>query len=185
MGASSDGLAAATSDTAPDPAAAPDPGTPPDSAAPDPAAAPELGATLRRLFAAFLRAAALAEPFERDAAARSGISLADLHAVRVVELTGGLPVSRLGAELGLRRSTATNLVDRLERAGLVEREASRDDRRVTLVRATTAGLAATATFAQLRDSDLVRRLRALDDADRAAFTTYLERIAAPTEESPA
>lgn len=137
------------------------------------------------MFAAFLRAAALAEPLQREVAARHGIALADLHALRVLELGGSVPVSRLGAELGLARSSATNLVDRLERAGLVERCGSPDDRRVTLVRPSAAGLAAVESFAMVRESDLVRRLLALDEGERAVFADLLERITAPTEETPA
>jgi len=137
------------------------------------------------MFAAFLRAAALADPLQREVAARHGIALADLHALRVLELTGPVPVSRLGAELGLVRSSATNLVDRLERAGLVGRAASPDDRRVTLVRLSPAGLRALGGFAAVRDSDLVRRLLRLDAAERAALADLLERVTAPTEEPPA
>ncbi len=137
------------------------------------------------MFAAFLRAAALVEPLQREIAARHGIALADLHALRVLELSGAAPVSRLGAELGLARSSATNLVDRLERAGLVGRAASPDDRRVTLVRPSAAGLAALESFAMVRESDLVRRLLTLDEAERAAFADLLERVAAPAEEVPA
>jgi DNA-binding MarR family transcriptional regulator len=142
-------------------------------------------APTRRMFAAFLRAAALVEPLQREIAARHGISLADLHALRVLELTGEVPVSRLGAELGLRRSSATNLVDRLERAGLVERAASPEDRRVTLVHLSPNGFAALESFALIRESEVVRRLLALDEADQAAFTALLERVAAPAEEIPA
>ncbi len=142
-------------------------------------------ATTRRMFAAFLRAAALVEPLQREVAARHGIALADLHALRVLELGGAMPVSRLGADLGLARSSATNLVDRLERAGLVDRTTSRDDRRVTLVRPSAAGFAALETFAMVRESELVRRLLTLDDAERAAFADLLERLTAPTEEASA
>ncbi len=141
--------------------------------------------TARRLFAAFLRAAALVEPLQREVAARHGISLADLHALRVLELSGAIPVSRLGSELGLHRSSATNLIDRLERAGLVARAASAEDRRVTLVQPTRAGLAALEGFAQVRESDLVRRLLALDEAQRSALTTLLEQVAAGPEEATA
>jgi len=139
----------------------------------------------RRMFAAFLRAAALAEPLQREVAVRHGIALADLHALRVLEIGGAVPVSHLGAELGLARSSATNLVDRLERAGLVDRSASTDDRRVTLVRPSADGMAALESFAMVRESDLVRRLLTLDVGERAAFADLLERITAPTEENPA
>ena len=137
----------------------------------------------RRMFAAFFRAAALVEPLQRELAARHGIPLADLHALRVLELTGAIPVSRLGSELGLARSSATNLVDRLERAGLVERTTSREDRRVTLVGPSADGIAALGSFAVVRESDLARRLLALPEGDRAVLADLLERVAAPSEES--
>jgi DNA-binding MarR family transcriptional regulator len=147
--------------------------------------APQADSTTRRMFAAFFRAAALVEPLQREIAARHGIALADLHALRVLELSGAVPVSHLGAELGLRRSSATNLVDRLERAGLVERATDRHDRRVTLVRLTKAGLDALESFEMVRQSELVRRLLSLDEGERAAFADLLDRITAPTEETPA
>jgi MarR family transcriptional regulator, organic hydroperoxide resistance regulator len=134
------------------------------------------------MFAAFFRAAALVEPLQREMASRHGIPLADLHALRVLELTGAVPVSRLGSELGLARSSATNLVDRLERAGLVERTTSREDRRVTLVRPSAAGFEALESFALVRESELARRLLALDEHDRAALADLLERVAATAEE---
>ncbi len=137
------------------------------------------------MFAAFFRAAALVEPLQREIAARHGIALGDLHALRVLELTGAVAVSHLGAELGLRRSSATNLVDRLERAGLVERSTDRQDRRVTLVSLSKAGLEALESFDMVRQSDLVRRLLSLDERERAAFADLLDRITAPTEEIPA
>jgi len=139
----------------------------------------------RRMFAAFFRAAALVEPLQREIAARHGIALADLHALRVLELIGAVPVSRLGAELGLARSSATNLVDRLERAGLVDRSASPDDRRVTLVRPSAVGIAALGSIAMVRESDLVRRLLRLDATERAAFASLLERLTDPSGEPPA
>ena len=141
--------------------------------------------TTRRMFAAFLRAAALVEPLQREIAARHGVALADLHALRVLELTGAIPVSHLGAELGLRRSSATNLVDRLERAGLVERSTDPHDRRVTLVRPSKAGLDAVASFEMVRQSELVERLLRLDEAERGIFADLLDRITAPSEETPA
>ena len=141
--------------------------------------------TTRRMFSAFLRAAALVEPLQREIAARHGIALADLHALRVLELTGAVAVSHLGAELGLRRSSATNLVDRLERAGLVERSTDPHDRRVTLVRPSKAGLDAVASFEMVRQSELVERLLRLDEAERGTFADLLDRIAAPSEVTPA
>jgi DNA-binding MarR family transcriptional regulator len=137
-----------------------------------------LTAPQRRALLAFVRAVALAEPLQRELATSHGISLGDLFAVRTLARLGEVPVSRYGAELGLARSTITNLVDRLERAGLVARVASPCDRRVTLVRLTPAGRDTTEAGARLGESDLVRRLLALSDADQASLAELLERLVA-------
>jgi DNA-binding MarR family transcriptional regulator len=147
----------------------------------------------RRTLRAFLRVVALVEPLQRQFAAEYGISLGDLHAVRVLSRLGESPVSRYGAELGLARSTITNLVDRLERAGLVARVDYPTDRRVTLVRLTATGMQAAEAVAMVAQSDVARRLLALDDADQAALAGLLEQLLAadpdqangPTEASQA
>ena len=137
----------------------------------------------RRMLRAFVRAVALAEPLQQELAASHGISLGDLYAVRVLARLGEVPVSRYGAELGLARSTITNLVDRLERSGLVARVASPGDRRVTLVRLTPAGRDAMEARARFADSDVSRRLLALEEADQAALSEILERLLAiPAEQ---
>lgn len=53
----------------------------------------------------------------------------------------GKPIGALAREWDSDPSTATWLVDRLERSGLAERIASPSDRRVKLVRATKKGMA--------------------------------------------
>jgi DNA-binding MarR family transcriptional regulator len=52
----------------------------------------------------------------------------------------GKPIGALAREWGCDPSTATWLVDRLERSGLAERVPSPSDRRVKLVRATEKGI---------------------------------------------
>jgi 5'-methylthioadenosine phosphorylase len=130
------------------------------------------------VFRAYLRAVALAEPLQRELASRHGLSLGDLHAVRVLARIDETPVSRFGAELGVPRSTITNLVDRLERAQLVERAASPTDRRVTLVRLTSAGRRVADDTGFLRDSEIARRLLALEPPAQAALAELLERVVA-------
>jgi DNA-binding MarR family transcriptional regulator len=137
-----------------------------------------LSSDQRRPLRAFLRAVALVEPLQRELAASHGISLGDLYAVRVLARLGQVPVSRYGAELGLARSTITNLVDRLERAGLVARAPSADDRRVTLVNLTKAGLDATEAGTRFTDSDIAHGILALETDDQAMLASLLERVVA-------
>jgi DNA-binding MarR family transcriptional regulator len=138
--------------------------------------------TGRRVLLAYLRAVALAEPVQRELAARHGISLADLYAVRVLARQGEVPISRYGDELGVPRSTITNLVDRLERAGLVERLPSPTDRRITLVRLAPAGQKAVEGAVVLRDSEVAARLLALEPAAQAMLAELLERVVAGPSE---
>ena len=137
----------------------------------------------RRVLRAYLRAVALAEPLQRDLAARHGVSLGDLSAVRSLARLGATPVSQFGAELGLPRSTITNLVDRLEGARLVERAASPTDRRVTLVKLTPAGEQVVEAVALLRDSVVARRLLALDPATQETLAGILERVLAREDDA--
>jgi len=145
-----------------------------------------LDPTQRRVLRAYLRAVALAEPLQRELAARHGVSLGDLHAVRVLARIGEVPMSGCGKELGVPRSTITNLVDRLERARLVERAPSVTDRRVTLVRLATAGRRAVEDTDFLRRSRVAARLLALEPAAQTTLAELLERVVAgPSETRPA
>ena len=141
-----------------------------------------LSASERRTLRAFLRAFTLVEPLQRELAASHGISLGDLYAVRVLARLGEVPVSRYGAELGVPRSTITNLVDRLEHAELVARVASASDRRVTLVRLTETGQDAVEARTRISESDVVRGILALDATDQTTLAELLERVVASQSE---
>jgi DNA-binding MarR family transcriptional regulator len=130
----------------------------------------------RRVLRAYLRAVALAEPLQRQLAARHGISLGDLHAVRVLARQGEVPISGFGAEIGVPRSTVTNLVDRLERAGLVERRPSATDRRVTLVALTRAGREAVLDTQLIRRSRVAAQLLALEPGAQVLLAELLEQV---------
>ncbi|MGA2514454.1 MAG: MarR family transcriptional regulator [Candidatus Limnocylindrales bacterium] len=138
--------------------------------------------TGRRVLRAYLRAVALAEPLQRELAARHGISLADLHAVRVLARQGEVPISRYGDELGVPRSTITNLVDRLAHSGLVERRYSKTDRRVTLVALTGAGHAAVEDEQPIRISRVAAYLVALEPETQELLAELLERVVTGSSE---
>lgn len=142
-----------------------------------------LDPTRRRLLRAFVRAVVLAEPIQRDLASQYGLSLGDFRAVRVLSRLGPSPVSRFGSHLGVPRSTITNLADRLEHAGMIERMPDPTDRRVTLVRLTPAGQSAVEAIALLRDSEVARRLETLEPQDALRLAELLERVVEAPDES--
>lgn len=70
-----------------------------------------------------------------------GLSYARLELLRLLSFTrdGALPMASASARLQVHPTSVTSVVDRLERDGLVRREAHPTDGRATLVRITDAG----------------------------------------------
>jgi DNA-binding MarR family transcriptional regulator len=67
--------------------------------------------------------------FDSLAAARLGINRTDLHAINIIENSGGLTAGELAREAGLTTGAVTGVLDRLERAGYARRVADPADRR--------------------------------------------------------
>src|SRR5207244_9136663 len=67
------------------------------------------------------------------------LPLAQLRVCSIL-YTGPRTLSALGDELAISVSAVTQIADRLERAGLVERVAAPDDRRMKHLRLTSRGL---------------------------------------------
>lgn len=68
------------------------------------------------------------------------ISSAQLWALAVVVKNPGIRVSELGAAMAVHQSTASNLVERLEELGLVEKRRSEKDQRVVHLHPHTPGI---------------------------------------------
>ena len=107
--------------------------------------------SLQRATHATLQALAERLP-ELDLSASELNSLANLHG------NDGCTVSELGARAGSRSSTLTNVLDRLERRGLLRRVARAGDRRAVQIDLTKEGRAAAAAVRQ-----------AIDDIEQAAL----------------
>ncbi len=73
--------------------------------------------------------------------AACGISGAQVWMLATIADTPDITVSQLSQALSVHVSTASNLLDKLARAGLVERLRGEDDRRVVRLRLTEAGKA--------------------------------------------
>jgi DNA-binding MarR family transcriptional regulator len=78
--------------------------------------------------------------------------------------------------LGLEKSSATGLVDRAERRGLVERVPSSTDGRAVLVSLTEAGRALIAQAGAGFGEDVAALLASLPPADRDALARLLTRL---------
>lgn len=67
-------------------------------------------------------------------AARIGLTMTDLECLDLVGLRGSVTAGELARETGLSTGATTALIDRLERAGYVRREADPGDRRRVMIR---------------------------------------------------
>jgi DNA-binding MarR family transcriptional regulator len=109
----------------------------------------------------------------------TGISPSQLSALATVDRSGPMTLGDLAAVEQVRPPSMTRIVSRLEEGGLVDRQASEQDRRVARVRVTAAGRQLLQRSRTRKDAYLARRLQTLDAADRALMgeaVAVLERI---------
>jgi DNA-binding MarR family transcriptional regulator len=96
--------------------------------------------------------------------------------LRLLKTAGDLRLSDLSVKINLTNSTVTGIIDRLERAGLVSRQRSTDDRRVILVKITAKGRE-TADQVPAPHLELIRNaFFALSEEDRAELLRLLRKF---------
>lgn len=88
----------------------------------------------------------------------------------------GRTVSELGAAVGIRPTTLTSVLDRLERRGHISRGARPGDRRVVLIELTASGQATADTIRQAIAALETRALATLPATAIAGFRDALEAL---------
>lgn len=91
-------------------------------------------ASVARVGEAVRRMGALSVLMSQAVAARVGLTMSDLECLDLVGLRDSVTAGDLARASGLSTGATTALIDRLERAGYVRREADPDDRRRVLIR---------------------------------------------------
>jgi DNA-binding MarR family transcriptional regulator len=71
----------------------------------------------------------------------AGHSLPQVHAVEILGANGAMRMKELAEKIGITTGTLTVQIDKMEKAGLVRRQAHESDRRAILVDLTDKGLA--------------------------------------------
>ncbi|MGH2885829.1 MAG: MarR family winged helix-turn-helix transcriptional regulator [Solirubrobacteraceae bacterium] len=94
-----------------------------------------LGEAWDAFIVAVRRARARARTGERD----EGLTLSQYELVRTLTNGDGLPSGKLAELAGIAPATATQILDGLERAALIERSRSPGDRRTVTITLTTKG----------------------------------------------
>jgi len=104
--------------------------------------------------------------------AHAELSSAQLSVLKMA-LDGGARVGEIARDLGVKVPSATEQIIRLERAGLLRREADPDDSRAVRVLATAEGRAAVALADRRRNEHIAAILATLGEDEREAISAAL------------
>jgi DNA-binding MarR family transcriptional regulator len=107
-----------------------------------------------------------------------GVSGAQIWAMAALQQTPGMKVSELAQALSIHASTASNLLDKIEKAGLVRRERNSADQRVVKLYLTAAGEAALGKAPQPLTGILTHALDQLPDDALARLNQDLAALLA-------
>ena len=111
---------------------------------------------------------------------QSGLSSPQLWALWVLSDTPGMKVSDLAAALYIHQSTASNMLDKLELRGLVERRRGGTDQRIVRLHLSEAGEALLATAPRPDQGPVAASLAQMPDEGLHRLCTGLaELLAAP------
>jgi DNA-binding MarR family transcriptional regulator len=114
-------------------------------------------------------------PARQQSLASRGLTPNDARALFSLKGTEGSPIGTLAVQWACDPSTATFIVDRLEKAGLSQRRGSPDDRRVKLVMLTAKG-AQTEKELQAEFYRAPDELRSLSASDLTILTEILVKL---------
>ncbi|MEI8334752.1 MAG: MarR family transcriptional regulator [Chloroflexota bacterium] len=109
---------------------------------------------------------------------QGSLSLVQLIVLTVLEAHGPLQMSRLAEALDVSDASATGIVDRMEKRGLVGRRHDADDRRVVIVSLADGGSAVFRDHKQLRRGRLATLVDRLSDDELAGLLTGLRGLRA-------
>jgi DNA-binding MarR family transcriptional regulator len=107
-----------------------------------------------------------------------GITQAEAHVLAHLAREGPVSIASVHRAFGTKRSTLTNVLDRLEGRGLVRRELNPNDRRSFTIRLTRKGDAQARRVRRLLDEVETRARSAVNERDLRGFGAVLEAIEA-------
>jgi DNA-binding MarR family transcriptional regulator len=107
----------------------------------------------------------------------SGLTSPQLLVLQAVCVRGREKPSEIARAVNLSQGTITSIVDRLERAGLVDRERGADDKRVIEVVVTDAGRERLADAPEPLQQNFLEAFGALEDWEKSLLVSSVQRIA--------
>jgi DNA-binding MarR family transcriptional regulator len=129
------------------------------------------------MLATIERAAHLIGAYVEQAAGELGITQAEAHILAALAKHGPTPIGTLHRDFGRKRSTLTNIIDRLEQRGLVLRELNHEDRRSFVIHLTLSGKRAATRVTEALD-ELEREVtQIVSDRDRRGLDAVAKALA--------
>lgn len=122
------------------------------------------------------KAAQAVESYAKGSIVNLELCGSDFAVLEALLHRGALPINEIGKKVLLTSGSITTAVDRLEKKGLVERRAAKDDRRAKIVHLTSDGRKLiTRAFAE-HAADMERLAGDLSRAERATLIRLLKKI---------
>ncbi|MEA3332458.1 MAG: MarR family transcriptional regulator [Pseudomonadota bacterium] len=112
----------------------------------------------------------------RERLAQYGLSQPQFFLLIALYEEDGILITRLAEKVALDKSTLTGILDRLERDGLVSRQAKPDDRRAIHVRLTERSLSLQDDLTHIYYATNQRFISRLTDQEREVFTEVLKKL---------
>jgi DNA-binding MarR family transcriptional regulator len=110
--------------------------------------------------------------------ARDTLSLVHLSVLAALEANGPLSMTKLAETMDVSVASATGIVTRMEKRGVVRRRHAEDDRRVVLVEITRAGARVANVMERQRNQRLRKLLDGLTDEELGSFLFGLRALGA-------
>lgn len=118
----------------------------------------------------------ISRPRALEGMPRQGLSMAQIQVMMHLAQHGSVPMGDLATGIGTSFSALTELVDRLEERGMVERVRSTRDRRQIMVQLTPHRAALAAQVLDERRGVIDQVLGALTEAEEEAFVKGLQLL---------
>lgn len=108
---------------------------------------------------------------------QAGLTAPQLIILQALRTTGRMSPSAVAKSVSLSQATVTSILDRLEKAELVRRERSTEDKRIVFACLTSEGLKRLEEAPELLQSGFLRQYRKLEDWERSMIISAFQRVA--------
>ncbi|WP_206486557.1 MarR family transcriptional regulator [Thalassotalea sp. G2M2-11] len=107
----------------------------------------------------------------------SGLTGPQLLILQEIDKTKGVTASQVAKQINLSAATVTNILDRLESRGLIERVRSSEDKRRVSLFLTQKGQTSLVDAPRLLQESFIKQFRELADWEQSLLLSSMQRIA--------